>query len=168
MTFRTVWSKTLYEYRIAILGWGIGLGLLMCAEFASASTLDPTTLSTVGQLAHMIRLFGDPLAFTTAAGYVTFRDFGIFLPILLSIWTVLAGARLLHGEEERSSLEVLLSTPRSRLRVLLEKIAALITALVLMALLITTGGVVGEVSAHSTVDLTGMLLAVLNLALLAL
>src|SRR6266516_2671126 len=166
--FRTVWSKTLREYRVAILGWGIGLGLLLCAEFASATSLDPATLSTVGQLAHMIRLFGDPLAFTTAAGYVTFRDFGIFLPLLLCIWTLLAGARLLRGEEERGSLEVLLSIPRSRLRVLLEKIAALITALVLIAILITTGGVVGEASAHTTVDLTGMLLAVLNMILLAL
>src|SRR5712692_2314264 len=166
--FCTVWSKTLREYRIAILGWGIGLGLLLFAEFASAATLDPTSLSSVGQLAKMIRLFGDPLAFTTPAGYVTFRDFGIFLPILLSIWTVLAGARLLRGEEERGSLDVLLSTPRSRLRVLLEKIAALSTALVLIALLIVTGGVAGEASAHTTVDLTGMVLAVLNLVLLAL
>src|SRR6266516_4999260 len=166
--FRTVWSKTLREYRVAIPGWGIGLGLLLCAEFTSTTTLDPATLSTVGQLAHMIRLFGDPLAFTTPAGYVTFRDFGIFLPILLSIWTLLAGARLVRGEEERGSLEVLLSTPRSRLRVLLEKIAALITALVLIALLIVAGGVTGETSAHTMVDLTGPLLAVLNLGLLAL
>jgi len=166
--FRTVWSKTLREYRFAIPGWGIGLGLLVFAEFASASTLDPASLSTVGQLAKMIRLFGDPLAFTTPAGYVTFRDFGIFLPILLSIWTLLAGARLVRGEEERGSLEVLLSTPRSRLRVLLEKIAALITALVLIALLIVAGGVAGEASAHTMVDLTGTLLAVLNLGLLAL
>jgi ABC-2 type transport system permease protein len=166
--FRTVWSKTLREYRLAILGWGIGLGLLLCAEFASATSLDPATLSTVGQLAHMIRLFGDPLAFTTPAGYVTFRDFGIFLPLLLCIWTVLAGARLLRGEEERGSLEVLLSTPRSRLRVLLEKIAALSTALVLITLLILAGGVAGEASAHTTVDLTGTLLAALNLGLLAL
>jgi ABC-2 type transport system permease protein len=166
--FRTVWSKTLREYRFAIPGWGIGLGLLLYAEFASATALDPTSLSTVGQLAQMIRLFGDPLAFTSPAGYVTFRDFGIFLPILLSIWTLLAGARLVRGEEERGSLEVLLSTPQSRLRVLLEKIAALVTALVLIALLIVTGGVAGEVSAHTTVDLTGTLLAVLNLGLLAL
>ncbi len=166
--FRTVWSKTLREYRVAIPGWGIGLGLLLCAEFTSTTTLDPATLSTVGQLAHMIRLFGDPLAFTTPAGYVTFRDFGIFLPIPLSIWAVLAGARLISGEEERGSLDVLLSTPRSRMRVLLEKIAALSTALVLIALLIMIGGVAGEASAHTTVDLTGTVLAVLNLGLLAL
>jgi ABC-2 type transport system permease protein len=166
--FRTVWSKTLREYRFAIPGWGIGLGLLLYAEFASATTLDPTSVSTVGQLAKMIRLFGDPLAFTSPAGYVTFRDFGIFLPILLSIWTLLAGARLVRGEEERGSLEVLLSTPHSRLRVLLEKIVALFTALVLIAFLIFVGGVAGEVSAHTAVNVTGMLLAVLNLGVLAL
>lgn len=166
--FRTVWSKTLREYRIAILGWGSGLGLLLFAEFASAATLDPTSLSSVGQLAKMIRLFGDPLAFTTPAGYVTFRDFGIFLPLLFSTWSLLAGAHLICGEEERGSLDVLLSTPRSRLRVLLEKIAALITALVLISLLIFAGGVAGEVRAHTAVDVTGMLLAVLNLGILAL
>lgn len=166
--FRTVWSKTLREYRIAILGWGIGLGFLLLAEFASAATLDLASLNNVGQLAKMIRLFGETLAFTTPAGYVTFRDFGIFLPLLFSIWTILAGARLVRGEEERGSLELLLSTPCSRLRVLLEKIAALITALVLVALLIAAGGVAGEVSAHTIVDVTGLLLAVLNLSVLAL
>src|SRR5207302_6489142 len=83
-------------------------------------------------------------------------------------WSLLAGARLICGEEERGSLDALLSTPRSRLRVLLEKIAALLTALVLISLLIFAGGVAGEVRAHTAVDVTGMLLAVLNLGILAL
>ncbi len=37
--FRTVFSKTLHEYRVPVLGWGIGLGLLILAEFASVSAL---------------------------------------------------------------------------------------------------------------------------------
>src|SRR3979409_673345 len=123
--FRTVWSKTLREYRIAIPGWGIGLVLLLFAEFASVATLDLASLSCVGQLAKKIRLFDDPLAFTTPAGYVTFRDFGIFLPLLFSTCSLLGGARLICSEEERGSLDVLLSTPPSHLSVLLEKIAAL-------------------------------------------
>src|SRR5215472_7280030 len=127
--FRTVFSKTLREYRVPVLGWGIGLGLLVLADFASVSALGPAALAGAGEAARMIRLFGEPIAFTTPAGYVTFRDFGIFLPILLGIWTILAGARLVRGEEERGSLEVVLSTPQSRIRVLLEKIAALATAL---------------------------------------
>src|SRR5438067_12497136 len=129
--FRSVFSKTLYEYRVPVRGWGIGLGLLVLAEFASVPALGPTVLAGAAEASRMIRLFGEPIAFTTPAGYVTFRDFGIFLPILLGIWAALAGARLVGGEEERGSLEVVLATPRSRLRVLLEKIAALITALAL-------------------------------------
>jgi ABC-2 type transport system permease protein len=166
--FRTVFSKTLREYRVPLLGWGIGLGLLVLAEFASVAALGPTTLAGTAQAARMIRLFGEPIAFTTPAGYVTFRDFGIFLPLLLGIWTILAGARLVGGEEERGSLEVVLATPRSRLRVLLEKIAALITALALITLLIACGGLAGEALAQAQVDVLGTALAVLNVGLLAL
>jgi ABC-2 type transport system permease protein len=166
--FRTVFSKTLHEYRAPVLGWGIGLGLLVLAEFASVAALGPTALAGAEEAARMIRLFGEPIAFTTPAGYVTFRDFGIFLPILLGIWAALAGVRLVRGEEERGSLEVVLATPQSRLRVLLEKIAALITALALITLLIACGGLVGEALARAQVDVLGMVLAVFNLGLLAL
>src|SRR5215472_2410488 len=100
--FRTVFSKTLREYRVPVLGWGIGLGLLVLADFASVSALGPAALAGAEEAARMIRLFGEPIAFTTPAGYVTFRDFGIFLPILLGIWAGLAGARLVRGEEERA------------------------------------------------------------------
>src|SRR5207245_528826 len=47
-----------------------------------------------------------------------------------------AASRMLRGEEERGSLDVLLSLPRPRLRVALEKLAALWTALLAMGLLI--------------------------------
>jgi ABC-2 type transport system permease protein len=166
--FRTVFSKTLREYRVPLLGWGIGLGLLVLAEFASVAALGPAALAGAAQAARMIRLFGEPIAFTTPAGYVTFRDFGIFLPLLLGIWTILTGARLVRGEEERGSLEVVLATPQSRTRVLLEKIAALVTALGLIAILITCGGWAGEALANVQVDVLGLLLAVLNVGLLAL
>jgi ABC-2 type transport system permease protein len=166
--FRTVYSKTLHEYRFPLLGWGIGLGLLVLAEFASVSALGPTALAGAEEAARMIRLFGEPIAFTSPAGYVTFRDFGIFLPILLGIWATLAGARLVRGEEERGSLEVVLATPRSRLRVLLEKIAGLLTALALITLLIACGGLAGQALAPAQLDLLATLLAALNVGLLAL
>lgn len=166
--FRTVFSKTLHEYRVPVLGWGIGLGLLVLAEFTSVSALSPTALAGAEEAARMIRLFGEPIVFTTPAGYVTFRDFGIFLPILLGIWAALAGARLVRGDEERGSLEVVLATPQSRLCVLLEKIAALITALVLIMLLIACGGLAGQALAHTQVDVFGTALAVLNVGFLAL
>ena len=39
----------------------------------------------------------------------------------LALWPLLAGSRMLRGEEERGSMDALLSLPRGRVRVALEK-----------------------------------------------
>ena len=35
--FRTIWSKSLRDYQVPILGWGLGLALLMFVGFATAT-----------------------------------------------------------------------------------------------------------------------------------
>jgi hypothetical protein len=90
------------------------------------------------------------------------------LPLLLSIWLILAGARLVRGEEERSTLDVLLATPRSRARLLLEKVGALLIASLLIAVLVALGAVAGEaVLGGQHVNLARALLVGLNLSLFA-
>jgi len=161
--FRTIWSKSLRDYRVAILGWGIGLGLLMTAGFATAS---PVLLATYASIAPLFRFLGDVYAIQTPEGYITFRYLGATVPLILSFWPILAGARLLRGEEEHGTLDVLLATPQTRLRLLLEKIGALVIALFLIALLFALGAVAGEASLQR-IDVVRALLAGLNLSLLA-
>jgi ABC-2 type transport system permease protein len=103
----------------------------------------------------------------TPAGYITFRYMETTLPLLLSFWLILAGARLLRGEEERGTMDVLLGTPQARTRLLLEKIGALVLALLLIAVLFALGVVAGEARIEQHADLVGALLAGLNLSLLA-
>ena len=50
--FRTIWSKSLRDYRAAILGWGIGLGFLMAVGFATET---PTVLTGFASLAQLLR-----------------------------------------------------------------------------------------------------------------
>ncbi len=166
---RTVWAKILRDYRAAVLGWGIGLALLLYAGLADYATQvnTPTARRAVAQLARSFRFFGEPTAVTTPGGYATWRYMGV-LPALLGIWAVLAGARLLRREEERGALDIVLVTPRSRTRVLVEKLAALVTALTLIALLITLGALGGEAQAGVHVDVGGALVAGLNVGLAAL
>ena len=123
--FRSIWSKSLRDYRVAILGWGIGLALLMIAGFATAT---PAVLAAFASLAPLFRFLGDPYAMQTPEGYITFRYLEAVLPLLLSFWPILAGARMVRGEEERGTLDVLLATPQPRARLLLEKVAALLIA----------------------------------------
>ena len=136
MWLRNVFMKTLRDYRIPILGWGIGMGLVVVSPMASVATL-LTTPEARAQLASLAATFAwnaDPVAVTTIGGYATFK-IGIFI-FLIIVWPILAGSRTLRGEEERGSLDVLLSVPRPRLRVALEKLAGMWTALLAMGLLI--------------------------------
>jgi ABC-2 type transport system permease protein len=136
MWLRSVFLKTLRDYRIAILGWGIGMGLVVVSPMASVSTL-LTTPQARAQLVSLAATFAwnaDPVAVDTIGGYATFK-IGIFI-FLIAVWPLLAASRMLRGEEDRGSLDVLLSVPRTRAAVALEKLAAMWTALLAMGLLI--------------------------------
>ena len=136
MWLSSVFLKTLRDSRIPILGWGIGMGLVVVSPMASVASL-VTTPEARQQLASIAASFAwnaDAVAVTTIGGYATFK-IGIFI-FLITVWPILAGSRMLRGEEERGSLDVLLSVPRPRLRVALEKLAAMWTALLAMGLLI--------------------------------
>ena len=123
--FRTIRSKSLRDYRVPILSWGFGLALLMVAGLAAAT---PALRDAYASIAQSLRFLGDPFAMQTPEGYATTRYLELFVPLLLSIWAILAGARMLRGEEERGTMDVLLATPQPRTRVILEKLLALIDA----------------------------------------
>jgi ABC-2 type transport system permease protein len=162
---KSVFLKTLRDYRIAILGWGIGMGLVLVATMASVATLISTQQARE-QLASLAAQFSwnaDVVAVDTVGGYATFK-IGIFI-FLIAVWALLAGSRMLRGEEDRGSLDVLLSVPRPRVRVALEKLAAMWTALLAMGVLIGLVTFAGGQKFGGTFSLGDALLFGLNLAL---
>ncbi len=161
--FRSIWSKSLRDYRVTIISWGIGLGVLMAAGFAEAT---PAVIAGFSSLAQLFRFLGDPYAIQTPEGFITFRWMGAFIPLMLSFWPILAGSRMVREEEERGTMDVLLATPQPRTRLLLEKIGALVIALILIAVLFALGTVAGE-TRNGHVDFVRALLAGLNLSLFA-
>jgi ABC-2 type transport system permease protein len=162
--FRSMWSKTLRDYRVPILAWGIGLALLMFVGFATATA---PILAAFVSFVPLVGFLGEPVAMQTPAGYITFRYMETTLPLLLSFWPILAGASLVRGEEERGTMDVLLAAPQARTRLLLEKIGALVLALLLIAVLFALGAVAGEARIEQHADLVRALLTGLNLSLLA-
>ncbi len=136
MWFRSVFLKSLRDFRVPILGWGLGTGLLMYAVLSAVPSLITTQkardelVSLAGQFAWI----AEPVHVDTPGGYATWK-YG-FTILVIALWPILVGSRTLRGEEERGSLDVLLSLPRGRGRVALEKLAAIWTALLLMGLLI--------------------------------
>ena len=104
------------------------------------------------------------VAVDTIGGYATFK-IGMFI-FLIAVWPLLAASRMLRGEEDRGALDVLLSVPRSRLVVALEKLAAMWTALLAMGLLIGLLTFAGGQKFGGDFSLGDGLLFGLNLALL--
>src|SRR5215472_4982220 len=165
MMFRSILSKSLRDYRVPMLAWGFGL-LVFMAVFVAMAT--PAVVMAYISLVKILSFWGDPYAMNTLEGYITFRWMETAWPILLSIWPILAGARLVRGEEERGTMDVLLATSQTRTRLLLEKVGALAIALLVIAVLFAVGVVVGEAAlGGGHVDFVRALLAGLNLTLLA-
>jgi ABC-2 type transport system permease protein len=166
--FRSIFTKSLRDYRWAILGWGIGLGLVVYSQYVTYGQLygSPGSAASLRQVAAQFRFVGDPIALNTPGGYAQFRAMGL-VAVFLGIWTVLAGARMTRGEEERGAMDILLATPQSRLRVLGQKTLALAAATGLIGLLIALWILVGMASAKVTVDLGGVVLQGLNVTLVA-
>lgn len=61
----------------------------------------------------------------TASGYMTSTVFGLLGPVLLLVFAVGLGARLIAGQEEDGTLELEFTAPVSRRKLLLERLAAL-------------------------------------------
>src|SRR5438105_12750110 len=122
--FRSVFLKTLRDYRIAIIGWGVGMGLTIVSPMASVASLISTQQQreALAALAAQFAWNADPVKADTVSGYAVFK-IGVFV-FIACIWPLLAASRTLRGEEERGSLDVLLSAPRSRLAIAVQTVAA--------------------------------------------
>ncbi|MDQ2951055.1 MAG: ABC transporter permease subunit [Chloroflexota bacterium] len=166
MWFRSVFTKTLRDHRVAILGWGIGMGLVVVSPMATVSSLvtTPQARAELVALAQTFAWNADPIAVDTVGGYATFK-IGIFM-FLITVWPLLAGSRMLRGEEERGAMDVLLSLPLRRVRLALEKLAAMWAALFVMGVLIGLVVAAGGQAFKADFGLGDALVFGLDLALL--
>lgn len=164
MWFRSVYLKTFRDYRIPILGWGGGMGLLMLAIFAAfpAAISTPEARASVVALGPSFAWFAEPLKLDTPGGYATWK-YGLTILIVV-LWPILAQTATLRGEEDKGSLDALLSLPRGRVRVALEKVAAMWTALLVMAVLISVLAYTGSAKVNGGLSLFDAILFGLNLA----
>ena len=164
--FRSIYLKSLRDYRVPILGWGLGLGALMATVLVAMPTVfaTPAAKAAVVALGASYAWIAEPIKIDTAGGYATWK-YGITILVVV-IWPLLAGTGMLRGEEERGSLDVLLSAPRGRVRVALEKLAALWTALLIFGVVVGLLTFAGGAKLNGEITLGGTLAFGLNLALI--
>ncbi len=156
MMFRSVYLKTLRDLRWGIIGWGCGLGVLLLFTAAGWSIAYPDAASRA-QIAAQIQggglsaaqvFYGPPRNIDTVGGFVEWRVLGL-APVLFGLYLILSATGMTRGAEESRTIEVVAATPTTRVRLLLEQVAALVTAIalacaILGALTLAAGLVSGE------------------------
>lgn len=169
LAFRNVFLKTLRDNRAGILGWGTGLGMIMLIAVAQYPQIfGGSTEERARMVAEMTKAFqsfsfmtGEVNAIGTLGGFITTRGLGV-MPMLLAFWVVIVASGLIRGEEQQGTMEGLLATPQSRVRVFIEKAMALLVAILAATGLMGLGLWAGVPLAGENLDTDDTLAALLN------
>ncbi len=139
MKLSSIFAKSLFDQRRSFAGWSLGVGLLVIVMAAMwPSVRDMPGLDTfVQNYPAALRKLFNLETFRTGSGYLNTELFSLMVPALFLVFGIGHGARLLAGEEEDRTLDVLLSTRCSRRRVLLEKAAGLVVVVIGLGLVLT-------------------------------
>lgn len=134
MMFKNIFLKTLRDKRKSIIGWSIGFFLYTIF----ITSLYPTFTSEKEAVINYIKLFADMpflklfginseniLDFTSPEGFLNPEFFYMVAPMLIIMLGIALGSDTLAGEEERKTMDLLLSNPISRSRIVLEKFLAI-------------------------------------------
>jgi ABC-2 type transport system permease protein len=135
--FAELFRKTLRDQRWALLGWACGLAfislfLLYFYPFISRAS---EVLKVLDSLPPFIKnLVGKNNFMATPEGFLNLQPFSILAPLLFIVIAIGKGGDATAGEEERGTLDLLLSQPLPRWRLVLAKFAADAAALLFLAL----------------------------------
>lgn len=137
--FGSVFLKTLRDQYRGLIGWAIGvtaLVVVMALIWPSLREI-PDLEGLLANYPEVLRELFDVEAITTGPGFLNAELFSIILPAMFLVFAIGRGARLVAGEEQAGTLEVLLTTPVPRIRILLEKAAALAVSVVVLGAVLT-------------------------------
>lgn len=178
MTPRTVFTKSLFDQRRGLVGWGLGIAAMTALFILMYPMIRgmPDLEQFLDQYPEAFGQLFNIEAITSGAGFLNAELFSLLAPALFIVYGVGRGARAVAGEEEVGTLEVLLATPVPRTRVLLEKALALVVGLavlgaVLFLTIVTVGPLVDlgiglgyAAAASMSVTLLGIEFGLLSLA----
>lgn len=134
---RDVTAQALRDHRRGIVGWSIGAAVyavMICAIWPTIRD-SPSLLAAMQDYPEALEevFGGDVAGFATAAGYLNAELFSLMIPLFLAVFAIGFAAATTGGDEERGLLDLVLSHPVARRRVVAEKVAALIAGVVLIA-----------------------------------
>jgi ABC-2 type transport system permease protein len=135
---RNVVLKTLRDRRRSLLFWGLGLMALAAMLIAFYPVIrDATFISEYLESfpEEFLALFaGEVTDYGSPEGFLNGELFFLMYPLLMMVFAIGFGSGAIAGEEENGTLDLLLSNPLNRWRLVLEKFTAMIICTLLLTI----------------------------------
>ncbi|MQF65194.1 hypothetical protein FIM04_03635 [SAR202 cluster bacterium AC-409-J13_OGT_754m] len=160
--FNPILGKTIFDLRIQIFGWGIGMGLLALLIVL----VYPSISSTYGDIMKempegMMAFFGGNTSLHNFEGYLS-QEFFNPAPLALAVFAILSGSQIIVGEESQGTLELILVQPISRFKVFIFKALGLLIAngaiIFIMLVIFSFAVLIADVEVNTTRILNAFLL----------
>ena len=171
---RSVYGETLWSRRNSLLWYSIGMVLLVGMVVGVYPTVregaDTFTQLMEAMPQGFMSFFGNSeiADLLEPAGFVNSRVNASIGAVVLAVYAISLGTGAVAGEEDRRTMDLLLATPVPRYRIVLERFAAMVTLVVVLAAVVLIVMVVGNPIVDLGFALPNMLASNLALALLAL
>jgi len=143
---KNVFLKTLRDQSGSIFWWSTGFVFLSIylSWFYPYISRNAEIFKMVEALPPVIKdLIGDIDFAATPAGFFNLQPFSFFAPILILFYSVSKGVGAVAGEKENGTLDLLLSKPLPRSRVIIQKILSLSAGLAIIHVFFYLGMIFG-------------------------
>lgn len=134
MLLRNPFTKSLYDARRSLLAWALAImavGVMYAAFWPTIQT--PEMVRAMEAYPEGLLEAFNYSDFTSAAGYLGSAVYGLLVPLLVAVFAIAAGTRAVAGDEDAGTLDLVLSHPVGRIRLALQRFAAVALGVVLIA-----------------------------------
>jgi ABC-2 type transport system permease protein len=171
MLLHNIYAKTLRDHWKGVLGWGLGLAAIAALEVM----IYPSIRERADEMNRLVANYPDAFKamfgledFTSGAGFIQAELYSLVVPLALVALAISFGAGATAGEEEHKTVDLLLATPVTQGRVVVQKLFALVTGSVLVGLALTATLWLGSMFQDMGIGLDRLLAATASAVLLSL
>ncbi len=155
MMFGSVYIKSLWDTRKSILIWSLAMAALMLMMVLMFPSIGES--GSYGEIADempdaMKAFVGEFGSVDTPEGFLGVEMYSMMVPIMLLVVAVGQGAGAIGKEEDSGTLELLLASPLSRTKILLQKALAMATNVFIVGLASIAGVYFGKLFVEFDID----------------
>jgi ABC-2 type transport system permease protein len=144
--FANPFLKDLWDQRKGVMGWGLGIAtyILAIAAIWPSFREMPGLAEFLANYPEVMRELFNLDALVTPTGFLNAELYSFVLPALFLVFSIGRGARLVAGEEEAGTLEILAAMPIGRLTLLVEKAGSLLASVALLGLVTFASSLIAD------------------------